>query len=175
MFTEIFDIRKGFYNKHPKFSDKDNVPFIGATDSNNGITGLTTWEEIRQSSKVGYGPNEPFSHKKFPGNCICVTNNGSVGYAYYQATPFTCSHDVNPLYLKRRELNRPIGLYLAACIEKQRVCFEYARKWRPKRMVNSKLMLPVKIDGTPDYEYMEAYIKNIEANQIQKYLDFKAC
>ena len=66
-----------------------------------------------------------------------------------------------------------IGLYLAACIEKQRVCFEYARKWRPKRMVHSKLMLPVKKDGTPDYEYMEAYMKNIEAKQKQAYLAFK--
>ena len=162
MFTDVFIIRKGFYNKHPLFSESDPVPFIGATEANNGITGMTTWEKIEESSKIGYGPNEPMSSKKFPGKCICVTNNGSVGFAYYQATDFTCSHDVNPLYLKDRELNRPLAMFLISCIEKQRVCFEYARKWRPKRMVNSRIMLPVNEAGLPDYTFMESYMKDVE-------------
>ena len=150
------------------------MPFIGASDSNNGVTGMTTWEKIERCSKVGYGPNEPISQKKYSGNCICVTNNGSVGYAYYQATAFTCSHDVNPLYLKNGKLNRYIGLFLAACIEKQRVCFEYARKWRPKRMKQSRLMLPIKQDGSLDLLYMECYMKDIENRRLNNYLEYKS-
>lgn len=162
LFTEIFDIQKGFYNKKPPCFEEGNIPFIGASDSNNGITGFTDYGTIKANSKIGYGKNEPIDRKIFKGNAICVTNNGSVGYAYYQVSDFTCTHDVNPLYLLNHELNRYIAMFLIACIEKQRVCFAYARKWRPKRMVNSRIMLPATIEGTPDWQFMEAYMKQQE-------------
>lgn len=162
LFTEIFDIQKGFYNKKPPCFEEGNIPFIGASDSNNGITGFTDYGTIKANSKIGYGKNEPIDRKIFKGNAICVTNNGSVGYAYYQVSDFTCTHDVNPLYLLNHELNRYIAMFLIACIEKQRVCFAYARKWRPKRMVNSRIMLPATAEGTPDWQFMEAYMKQQE-------------
>lgn len=168
-FVEVFEIKKGFYNKKPPHRPDGNVPFIGATDSNNGITSFTTVEDIKTHSKTGALPNEPFEKKYFDGKCICVTNNGSVGYAYYQDTAFTCTHDVNPLYLKDRELTRHLAMFIIACIEKQRVCFEYARKWRPCRMVKSQLMLPTKADGTPDYEYMEEYMRVKEKELLDRY------
>ena len=108
----------------------------------------------------------------FPGNAICVTNNGSVGYAYYQQHEFTCTHDVNSLYLKSRILNKYIAMFLIRCIEQQRVCFAYARKWRPKRMVKSRLLLPIDETGNPDWTYMENYMRNVESEQILGY--FKA-
>ncbi len=111
--------------------------------------------------------------KIFPGNAICVTNNGSVGYAYYQVEVFTCTHDVNPLYLKGKRLNRHIALYLIGCIEKQRVCFTYARKWRPKRMVRSKLLLPIDDKGNPNWDYMENYMRELESRTIAQYLQSK--
>lgn len=46
-------------------------------------------------------PGEPMERKLFPGQCVTVPNNGaSVAEAFYQPRPFTCSHDVNPLYLQ---------------------------------------------------------------------------
>ena len=35
-FVKIFDIKKGFYNKKPESSGVGTIPFLGATDSNNG-------------------------------------------------------------------------------------------------------------------------------------------
>ena len=166
-FTEVFIIRNGFYNKKPPCYEKGDIPFIG--DSNNGFTGFTTKETIEKNSKTGYGNNGPMEKKIFPGNAICVTNNGSVGYAYYQQHEFTCTHDVNPLYLKNRVLNKHIALFLIRCIEQQRVCFAYARKWRPKRMVKSRLLLPVNETGNPDWAYMENYMRSIESEQILGY------
>lgn len=161
-FNALFIICKGFYNKKPPCYDKGSIPFIGASDSNNGITGFTTYNSIRDHSKTGYGENEPIEKKIFNGNAICVTNNGSVGYAYYQKNPFTCTHDVNPLYLKHHTLNRYIATFLIVCIEKQRVCFTYARKWRPKRMIKSKLILPISNTGQPDWQFMEEYMRKKE-------------
>ncbi len=168
-FTEIFIIKNGFYNKKPPCYDFGNIPFIGASDSNNGFTGFTTKEIIDSNSKTGYGKNEPLERKIFPANAICVTNNGSVGYAYYQQHEFTCTHDVNPLYLKNHTLNKYIAMFIIRCIEQQKVCFAYARKWRPKRMVKSRLLLPVNEKGNPDWKYMENYMMNIESKKIINY------
>ena len=168
-FTEIFIIRNGFYNKKPPCYEDGNIPFIGASDSNNGFTGFTTKEAIDANSKTGYGKNEPIGRKLFPANAICVTNNGSVGYAYYQQREFTCTHDVNPLYLKNHTLNKYIAMFVIRCIEQQKVCFAYARKWRPKRMVKSRLLLPVNETGNPDWEYMENCMRGIESKQILDY------
>ncbi len=171
-FIDIFEIKGGFYNKKPKKENYGMIPFIGATDSNNGITEFYSIKNIEQSSKTGNGKNASINKKIFNGNCICVTNNGSVGYAYYQKYKFTCSHDVNPLYLKDRELNLNIALFLICSIEKQRVCFEYSRKWRPKRMIKSKILLPINQNGRPDYDFMDNYIEIIKAKQLKKWIDF---
>lgn len=173
-FNEIFEIKKGFYNKKPPCFDNGTIPFIGASDSNNGFTGFTTFSSIKVNSKVGYGKNEPIEQKIYSGNAICVTNNGSVGYAYYQQYKFTCTHDVNPLYLKDKVLNRHIAMFLICCIEKQRICFTYARKWRPKRMVKSKLILPITAEGIPDWAFMEAYMKQKEQEILKPTID-KLC
>lgn len=160
-YDEIFDIKKGFYNKKPEESGKGTIPFIGATESNNGITSMHTLEEIEAASKTGNTPNQELSEKIFSGNCITVSNNGSIGFAFYQETEFTCSHDVNPLYLKNYTLNKYVAIFLCTLIELEQYRWAYGRKWRPKRMPSSLIKLPVKSDGTPDWIFMENYIKSL--------------
>lgn len=168
-FEEIFDIRKGFYNKKPESSGEGTIPFLGATDSNNGVTRFLTYQEIDSSSKTGDIYNSPIEKKLFPGHAIAVTNNGSVGHAYYQATEFTCSHDINPLYLRDHEMSRDEADFLIKAIEEQGKLFQYARKWRPIRMVKSKIMLPVDNAGKPDYEYMAEYARLKREAMLAKY------
>jgi hypothetical protein len=160
-YNEIFDIKKGFYNKKPEESGVGTIPFIGATESNNGITSMHTLEEIEAASKNGDNPNQDISEKMFAGNCITVSNNGSIGFAFYQEKEFTCSHDVNPLYLKGYALNKHIAMFLCTLIELEQYRWAYGRKWRPKRMPSSLIKLPVKSDDTPDWEFMEKYIKSL--------------
>ncbi len=182
-FVKIFDIRKGFYNKKPDASGMGEINFIGATDHNNGVTEKYTMEEIANASKTGDPPNEVLSKKLFPAHAVCVTNNGSVGYAYYQDKPFTCSHDVNPLYLIDGEFNTYTGLFVATVIMHDRYRWGYGRKWRPERMVKSKIKLPIKydevgapiIDGAktysedgyvPDWDFIEQYMKSLHHKPI---------
>lgn len=64
-------------------------------------------------------------------------------------------------------------MFLIGAIEKQRVCFTYSRKWRPKRMVKSKILLPVDSNGNPNYQAMENYIKlnkNVMEDRCIKFL-----
>ena len=158
-YDEIFEIRKGFYNKKPDDIVGGTIPFIGAIDSCNGITSYCDLDTIERSTKTGNGENASLNEKLFCGNCITVSNNGSVGYAFYQITKFTCTHDVNPLYLKGHALNPYIALFLCTLIEKERFRWTYGRKWRPKRMPDSLIKLPVRYDNTPDWDYIELYIK----------------
>lgn len=170
-FADIFEIKKGFYNKKPRRTSGAKIPFLGATDSDNGITIFLTLDVIQKSSKTGHLPNEPLDRKLFPGHAIAVTNNGSVGHAYYQATQFTCSHDINPLYLKDHSMSKLEALFLIPLIEQQGKLFQYARKWRPSRMVNSKIMLPVNAMDQPDYDFMSDYVRERLSQKRQSYLD----
>lgn len=177
-FSRVFDIKKGFYNKKPEHNSrqKGKIPFIGASDKEHGITDHLTLSEIESSSKTGEGKNANIKEKIFPANAVCVTNNGSVGYAYYMDRPFTCSHDVNPLYRIDGDFNKYTGLFVATVIMKDRYRWGYGRKWRPIRMVDSVIKLPVKTDAhespildiqhvfsdegyIPDWDFMENYIK----------------
>ena len=182
-YIRIFDIKKGFYNKKPDPSGVGKIIFIGATDHNNGVTEKYTIEEIENASRTGDLPNESLSRKVFPAHAVCVTNNGSVGYAYYQEDSFTCSHDVNPLYMKDGEFNKYTGLFVATVIMHDRYRWGYGRKWRPERMIKSKIKLPVMQDEDghplideskkysddgylPDWAFMEKYMMTLSVNPI---------
>ena len=88
LIKDIFEIRKGFYNKKPDNVVGGNIPFIGATDSNNGITSYCDIDTIERTSKTGDSNNAPLSEKIFEANCITVSNNGSIGFAFYQSRKF---------------------------------------------------------------------------------------
>lgn len=173
--NSIFSIGHGFYNKKPPMSPNGTVPFVGASGINNGITGFCTMQAIKDNSKVGYGPNEPIERKLFDRGSICVVNNGSaIGYSYYQPKQFTCTHDVNPLTLRDHEASEDEALFLSQMIREQGVCFIYARKWRPSRMVRSQFLLPVDDDGKPDYGYMAQFASEMRGGMLMRYRNYVA-
>ena len=140
-FDELFDIKKG------KRLTKANMlpgklPFIGSIDKNNGV-----------SAYVG----QPAIHD---GNTITVNYNGSVAEAFYQPEPYWACDDCNVLYPKFK-LNPYIALFLTTIIRNEKYRFNYGRKWHVERMKNSVIKLPAKSDGTPDWEFMENYIKSL--------------
>lgn len=161
-FNSVFDIVDGYYNNKPPVSEVGNFPFLGATQYDNGITGFTTKEDVRYYDKVGGHTMLHVEKRFYRGGCIAITNNGSVGHAYYQSGPFTCSHDITVVYLKNQILDRALALFLIPLIEKTGESFVYAKKWRPKRMRRSMLILPITPDGTPDWNFMSAYMRQEE-------------
>lgn len=166
-FIDIFNIVDGYYNKKPP-QINGKIPFLGATQYTNGITGFYSEETILKWDKVGRESQDNVDKRIFPKNCIAITNNGSVGKAYYQEHRFTSSHDITPVYLKENTMNRYLALFLIPLIEKSGESFEYAKKWRPKRMRKSHIMLPIDQKGNPDWFFMENYMKQIEAKMLRK-------
>lgn len=169
---DIFDIKDGYYNKKPPLDKDGTIPFLGATQNNNGITAFYRKETIEKWDKVGNLSSKDVHLRFFSGNCLAVTNNGSVGHIYYQLQMFTCSHDITPLYLKNYVLTKELSHFLIPLLQKSGESFEYGKKWRPKRMRKSKLMLPIDSQGHPNWQFMEDYIKQEQKQQAQKIIDY---
>lgn len=142
-YDEIFSIQKG-----KRLTKTDMIPgnmnYIGATDANNGVT-----------AKIGN------TEYVYDGNKITVSYNGSIAEAFYQADPFWATDDVNVLSLKHYSLNVHIAMFLTTLIHIEKYRFNYGRKWDKELMLKSKIKLPIKADGTPDWKFMENYIKSL--------------
>lgn len=132
-----------------------NRPFIGATDNNNGVTGF-----------VGN------SNESKDNNVLGVNYNGAPCIAFYH--PYECifTDDVKRLHLKNYNDNKFILLFFTEIFAMQKSKYNYGYKFKEKRMLRQKLMLPVDTDKKPDYKYMEQYIKNIMIKKYKQYLSF---
>ena len=132
-----------------------NRPFVGATDNfiNNGIT-----EWVNNA-------NESIDQ-----NLLGVNYNGSVGEVFYH--PYECifSDDVKRLHLKKQLDSKYILLFIKTAILQQKVKYAYGYKFNEQRMLKQPIMLPCTPEGTPDWQYMESYMRHIESQQIVKYL-----
>ena len=128
-----------------------NIRFIGASAVNNGIT--------------AYIGNDEHIHKS---NVITINYNGSVGEAFYQEKPFWASDDVNVLYPKFI-LNQRVAMFFIPILKKVGQKYAFIDKWKKEDMEKEKIMLPVQLDGTPDFHFMENYTRGIEL-KVQKTL-----
>ena len=45
---DIFDIKDGYYNKKPPLDKDGTIPFLGATQNNNGVTAFYRKETIEK-------------------------------------------------------------------------------------------------------------------------------
>ena len=153
--TDVFKIEPG---KRLTVSDMKSgkTPFIGASDSNNGITNFISNRNVSLDKNV-----------------LGVNYNGSVVENFYH--PYEClfSDDVKRFHLKNWIDGKLILLFMKGLILQQKSKFLYAYKFNEKRMKNQSIMLPVDSKGNPDYSYMEQYIKNIFYKKYKGYLDFK--
>lgn len=140
LYSELFDIRKGKRLTKADMTN-GNIPYIGATDSNNGIT--------------AYISNNEHLHKPCT---ISVSYNGSIAEAYYQTKPYWATDDVNVLYPKFH-MNKYIAMFLVTLINKEKYRFNYGRKWDKDSMLSSKIKLPTTNNNSPDWNWIERYVK----------------
>lgn len=152
--NEIFSISAG---KRLTKADMDSgrIPFIGATDSNNGIT---NWVATPNSS--------------FDKNVLGVNYNGSVVENFYH--PYGCifSDDVKRLHLREHADNKYILLFFKTVILQQKVKYTYGYEFNGQRMERQKILLPVNEKDHPDYKFMEQYGKQIMLQKYQQYLNY---
>lgn len=145
---DLFEIKKG-----KRLTSEDQTegatPYIGAIDSNNGV-----------SNYIGQTP----IHE---GNTISLSYNGSVGQAFYQPIPFWATDDVNVLYFRDKTIsfNRNMALFICTILKQEQYRYCYGRKWVLDSMNETLVKLPTKGDK-PDWSYMEKYISSLRSQAV---------
>ncbi len=135
--------------------DLGKTPFIGSTDSNNGIT---NWIKTINST--------------LDRNVLGVNYNGSVVESFYHNYECVFSDDVKRLHLKNISDNKYVLLFFSTIIKQQKIKYTYGYKFNGYRMARQKILVPINEQGQPDYEYMEQYIKNMMLNKYNLYLEY---
>lgn len=143
---DIFEVDKGVYLPKSKIS-KGMTPYISAKSENNGVTSFIKNEAL------------------FEGNCITIEKINFT--AYYQPHDFYCSHDVS--VIRNDHLNKYNALFLGAMISRQGIKYSYGRQAQLNVVKSERVFLPVNEQSEPDYEFMEKYIKEKEAEGLTKY------
>lgn len=130
-------------------------PFIGASDSNNGIT---MWCSNTNGT--------------LDSNVLGVNYNGSVVENFYH--PYECifSDDVKRFHLKETSEDKYVYLFLKTAIIQQKIKYRYAYKFNEKRMRRQMLVLPATNDDKPNYNYMRAFMKEKIADKYLTYIDY---
>lgn len=133
------------------------IPYISTTSENNGVTAYV-------------------SEQNRDGNLITLAYDGSIGACFYQRRPFFASEKIVTIDTVEQILNPYIAFFLIQIIKLEAGMYSYGgRKWTvEKQLKGTRVRLPVTESGTPDYAFMESYIRsrpfsgNIGVSYIRK-------
>lgn len=155
-----FDLRQIFPNiqrgKRLKTADhiSGSVPYVSSSAVNNGVDAF-----IGNDRKV----------RKFNG-CLTLANSGSVGKSFYHGYEFIASDHVTAL--KSPALNKYSYLFIATIVQRLEKKYSFNREINDARINKEKILLPVDESGSPDYAFMEQYIREREQYLVQAYISF---
>lgn len=142
LISDMFDVSVST-DENLQNSNIGTTPYVASSSENNGVT--------------AYIDANP-SQKK---NTLTIARNGSVGSTFYQPTNYCASPDDVRILTPRFEMNVYSALFLKTVIEKEKFRYAYGRKLGTFRIKNIVIKLPVADNGSPDFAYMEQYIKSL--------------
>lgn len=150
---DLFKLGNGRATKLQEFP-KGNISYIGATNRNNGVMGFV---DIHENDK-----------RLVTGNALVFICNGdgSIGYSVYKHEPFVASVDVK--YGHSEKLNRYTGLFISTISDRMRGKYNFGYKRNKTRLANERLLLPTTPDGSPDWEFMEHYMQQLELKKLKQ-------
>lgn len=149
-FNNVFHFKRGRRLVRLEQVDGD-IAYISSTKNNNGIDNYIT----------------PPAFMRIYSNALTLNNSGSVGYCFYHPYNFVCSDHCTVIKIKDSSviLNSYIALFLKPIIESIKVKYNFAREISNYRLDKEKINLPVNDKGTPDWLYMESFLREI-SNKI---------
>ena len=134
-----------------------DVPYIAATKNNNGYAGV-------------------YSRKEYPewvseGNCIVFVQlgDGAAGIAHYIPMNFVGMNGKTSCGYIDGSLDRYNGVFIAKALSVNKAIFSHGHSWTGRRLLKSRCMLPATSDGKPDYEYMTAYMRDMDGLKRKQY------
>jgi len=120
----------------------NSIPFISRTEENNGCDcyipqiGLSGVEE---------------------GNAIVIGDTTAT--SFYQPTPFVCGDHI--VVCRASWINMYTALFIVTLLRAERYRYSYGRAFKMQLISETKIKLPSNKDGSPDWLWMENYIKSL--------------
>lgn len=152
--NEICDIKPGVRLVSRQMTEGKR-PFIGAADSNNGVTNFVS-----------------NTNASLDNNVLGVNYNGNgVAIGFYHPYEAIFTDDVKRIKFKEHVGNKYVYLFLKAAIMKQKSKYQYGYKFSGERMNRQKIILPVTANEVPDFQYMERYMRHQETKLMQRYVN----
>lgn len=130
-------------------------PFIGAADSNNGVTKFVNDTNASLDKNV-LGVN-------YDGNGMVIS--------FYHPYEAIFSDSVKRVKFMEHGGNKYVYLFLKAAILKQKSKYQYGYKFSGERMNRQKIILPSTADGKPNFNYMESYMRQREVELLNMYIN----
>lgn len=142
--SELFPVLQNGKANQGMLSDGYDCFYVGAKKDDNGVMLHCAYDSALIQK----------------GNCIIFICNGqgSVGYANYMDVDFIGSTDIVAGYNKM--LNQYNGLFIATVLCQERPKYSFGRKWKT-HLKDTVIKLPQTIEGFPDWDFMEQYIKSL--------------
>ncbi len=152
---DLFTAKKG-NQKNMNSLMKGNNPLISAKKIDNGYKGFYDVDK----------------KEIFDGHCITLNNDGDggAGLAYYQPSSFALDTHVTALYPKQK-ISKEALLYISCSVSKQSILFGHGHSINSERLKHFTIMLPITATGSPNFAYMEDYMRNKERLLLNRYID----
>ena len=153
--SDLFSISKGNQNKMNLLIPGD-IPLISAKNNNNGLKNF-----VSQNKTI------------FPSGTISLNcdGDGGVGLSYYQPADYMLDSHCKSLKANQK-INEFSLIFISGCISKQRILFSHGRSINDNRAKTLKIMLPINQTRSPDYSYMEQYVKNLMIDKYTQYIKY---
>ena len=145
---DLFEIKRPVSRSQSQYEEGD-VPFVASGNYNNGVLKYLKPKENEQLDK---------------GNCITVSPVD--GSAFYQEKDFLGRGGAGSsiILLYNSNLNLYNGYFIATIIRKVCEKYLYNDMGSKDTIKSEKIKLPVDETGSPDFSYMETYMKNLDAS-----------
>lgn len=130
------------------------VPRISAKSDNNGT--------------LGYFDTENLPNARHFENFITVNFFGTDGGIFYHPYKASVEMKVHTLKISNIEFNSKTGRFIAAALKQSFLGFGYGSQLSSSKLknLNFKIQLPISTNGEIDFEFMESFIAEVEAERI---------
>ncbi|MBR3436096.1 MAG: restriction endonuclease subunit S [Bacteroidales bacterium] len=127
-----------------------DIPYLTRTDKNNA------WDSF-----IGEQPN----YEKDKGNVLSVGLDTQT--AFYQPIPFYTGQNIQ--VFSHKQMNKYVAMFVIPLLKRQMQKFNWGGNGATlSRLRRQRIMLP-ELDGQPDFDYMEKYMRKQEALLLNRY------
>lgn len=157
---DLFEIHptKAYKLNNARLLDDGKYPVVVNSACNNGVGGFTTKEPTEKGGMVTFSDT-------VDANTIFYQPDDFVGYPHVQG--------LYPIGTYMNRWNMYSYLFFVSVFRKTALAkgFNYGNKFRRDIAVKLQIQLPITADNSPDFSYMENFIKTIYKNSNSKIMN----